>query len=202
MIYSLRGKLIHKEQGLAVVECAGVGYGCRTTYETLSQIKVNTEVYLYTYMSVREDAVELFGFARQQELSCFKQLISVSGVGPKAALSILSDMTPERFAVTVVSSDHKALTKSKGIGPKMAQRIVLELKDKISKEQLSSAGGTELFAASAAETAGGNIGEAVSALIVLGYSQSEAAAVISKLDSTLPVEELIKQSLKQMAMKL
>lgn len=201
MIYSLRGKLIHKEQGLAVVECGGVGYGCRTTYETLSQIKVNTEVYLYTYMSVREDAVELFGFARQQELSCFKQLISVSGVGPKAALSILSDMTPEKFAVTVVSSDHKALTKSKGIGPKMAQRIVLELKDKLSKEQLSVSG-AEVFAASAAETAGGNIGEAVAALIVLGYSQSEAASVISKLDSSLPVEELIKQSLKQMAMKL
>lgn len=201
MIYSLRGKLAHKEAGLAVVECGGVGYACRTTYTTLSQLESGSEVFLYTYMSVREDAVELFGFARQQELNCFRQLISVSGVGPKAALSILSDTTPEKFAVTVATGDHKAFTKTKGIGPKLAQRIVLELKDKISKEQLSVSG-SEVFSAAAADIGSGNVGEAVSALVVLGYSQTEAVTAVSKLDSTLPVEELIRQALKQMALKL
>ena len=201
MIYSLRGKLAHKEAGLAVVECGGVGYACRTTYTTLSQLESGSEVFLYTYMSVREDAVELFGFARQQELNCFKQLISVSGVGPKAALSILSDTTPEKFAVTVATGDHKAFTKTKGIGPKLAQRIVLELKDKISKEQLSVSG-SEVFSAAAVDIGSGNVGEAVSALVVLGYSQTEAVTAVSKLDSTLPVEELIRQALKQMALKL
>jgi Holliday junction DNA helicase RuvA len=150
-------------------------------------------------MNVREDAVELFGFAGKQELACFRQLISVSGVGPKAALAILSDITPEKFALVAATGDHKALTKTKGVGPKLAQRIVLELKDKIGKEQLSGAD-MEMLGAAAAP-AEGNIGEAVSALVVLGYSQTEAASAVSKLDSTLKTEELIKQALKQMASK-
>lgn len=201
MIYSLRGKLIHKEQGLAVVECAGVGYACRTTYSTLSQINIDSEVFMYTYMSIREDAAELFGFSRKQELACFKQLLSVSGVGPKAALSILSDTSPEQFAVSVASGDYKRFTKTKGVGPKLAQRIVLELKDKIGKEQLGLTGTVQSFEA-AASTESGSVGEAVSALVVLGYSTTEAAQAVSKLDSSLSTEELIKQALKSMASKI
>ncbi|MBQ4312292.1 MAG: Holliday junction branch migration protein RuvA [Oscillospiraceae bacterium] len=200
MIYSLNGKLVHKEAGLAVVECGGVGYACRTTYSTLSQLALNKDAFLYTYMSVREDAVELFGFATKQELGCFRQLLSVSGVGPKAALAILSDISPEKFAIVVATGDHKAIAKTKGVGPKLSQRIILELKDKISKEQLSSAGADSL--ADTAAAADGNVGEAIAALTVLGYSQTEAVTAVSKLDSSLPVEELIKQSLKQMALKM
>ena len=117
MIYSIRGKLMVKDTELAVVECGGVGYACRTTLSTLSQLQaVGNDVMLYTYLHVREDNIELFGFASQQELNCFKMLISVSGVGPKAALSILSDVTPEKFALLVASEDSKTLTRTKGIG--------------------------------------------------------------------------------------
>ena len=201
MIYSVRGKIIHKGTDLAVVECGGVGYACRTTLATLSQIgRTGDETMLYTYLHVREDNVELFGFATEQELNCFKMLISVSGVGPKAGLAILSDTNPERFALTVATGDYKAFTKTKGVGPKLAQRVVLELKDKISKEQLSSAGNAEVDFE--AVTSGSNTSEAISALVVLGYSQTEAASVVAKLDPSLSVEELIRQSLKKMAANL
>ena len=201
MIYSVRGKIIHKGTDLAVVECGGVGYACRTTLATLSQIgRTGEETMLYTYLHVREDNVELFGFATEQELNCFKMLISVSGVGPKAGLAILSDTNPERFALTVATGDYKAFTKTKGVGPKLAQRVVLELKDKISKEQLSSAGNSEV--GFEAVTSGSNTSEAISALVVLGYSQTEAASVVAKLDPSLSVEELIRQSLKKMAANL
>ena len=201
MIYSVRGKIIHKGTDLAVVECGGVGYACRTTLATLSQIgRTGEETMLYTYLHVREDNVELFGFATEQELNCFKMLISVSGVGPKAGLAILSDTNPERFALTVATGDYKAFTKTKGVGPKLAQRVVLELKDKISKEQLSSAGNAEVDFE--AVTSGSNTSEAISALVVLGYSQTEAASAVAKLDPSLSVEEVIRQSLKKMAANL
>ena len=135
MIYSVRGKITVKELNLAVIECAGVGYACRTTYTTISKIgEIGSECLLYTYLYIREDMAELFGFSTQQELNCFKMLISVSGVGPKAALAILSDVTPEKFAMLVASGDSKLFTKTKCIGAKSAQRIVLELKDKIAKD--------------------------------------------------------------------
>lgn len=199
MIYSVRGKLIHKEPNLAVIECAGVGYACRTTLSTVSKLdSIGSEAFLYTYLHVREDAVELFGFADEKELNCFKMLISVSGVGPKAGIAILSDTTPERFAMNVATGDYKAFTKTKGVGPKLAQRVVLELKDKISKEQLAAAkGGEEINYA--AVTGGENTAEAISALVVLGYSQTEAASVVAKLDPSLSVEELIKNALKHIA---
>ncbi len=201
MIYSVRGKIIHKGTDMAVVECSGVGYACRTTLATLAQIgKTGEEAMLYTYLHVREDSVELFGFATEQELNCFKMLISVSGVGPKAGLAILSDTNPERFALTVATGDYKAFTKTKGVGPKLAQRVVLELKDKISKEQLSAADSPEVDFE--AVTNGSNTSEAISALVVLGYSQTEAASAVAKLDPSLSVEELIRQSLKKMAANL
>ncbi len=198
MIYSVRGKLIRKEPNLAVIECAGVGYACRTTLNTLSRLgSIGSEAFLLTYLYIREDAVELFGFASEQELNCFKMLISVSGVGPKAGLAILSDTSPEKFALNVATGDYKAFTKTKGIGPKLAQRVVLELKDKITNEQLTSSvtGDTDFRAV----TEGGNTSEAISALVVLGYSQAEAASVIAKLDPSLSVEELIKNALKKIA---
>lgn len=195
MIYSVNGKLIHTEPSLAVIECGGVGYACRTTYSTLSKIGgIGSNVMLLTYLYVREDNVELFGFYDSQELNCFKMLLSVSGVGPKAGLAILSDTTPERFALSIATGDSKAFTKTKGIGPKLAQRIVLELKDKITKEQISSDAAQIDFEPI---VSGGNTGEAVSALVVLGYTHSEAASVIAKLDGNLSVPELIRLALKE-----
>lgn len=202
MIYSVRGKLIHRDVAIAVVECAGVGYLCRTTLNTLSRIDgVGSEVTLYTYLHVREDAMELFGFYDMQELNCFKLLISVSGVGPKAALLILSDYNAEKFALIVASGDSKALTKTKGIGIKLAQRIVLELKDKIAKESIS-VGETFTSVSNAYNGADSAISEAVSALVVLGYSQMEAVSTLAKLDQTLQTSELIKQALKLMGTNL
>lgn len=199
MIYSVKGKLIHKEQSLAVIECGGVGYACRTTLSTASRLGENgSECSLYTYLHVREDAVELFGFSSQEELNCFKMLLSVSGVGPKVALAILSDTTPEGFALNVATGDYKAFTKTKGVGPKLAQRVVLELKDKITNEQLTS-GVTGVSEISVAVSSGGNQSEAISALVVLGYSQAEATSAVAKLNPTLPVEELIKSALKKIA---
>ena len=195
MIYSVRGKLTHKEPFLAVVECAGVGYACRTTCSTSAQLgETGKEVYLYTYLHVREDNVELFGFYSMQELNCFKMLISVSGVGPKAALSILSDIDAQRFALTIASGDSKVFTKTKGVGPKLAQRIVLELKDKIAKESITASdikSSGNIFVPE-----GDNCAEAVSALMVLGFSQEEVAAAVSKIDTALDTGEIVKQALK------
>lgn len=196
MIYSVKGKLTHTEQELAVIECGGVGYACKTTFNTLQKVAGEENVMLYTYMSVREDAVELFGFADREELKCFKLLISVSGVGPKAAISILSCMNTQQFALCVATGDSKALTKVKGIGAKTAQRVILELKDKLAGETISVRG--QSVAAVSAVTAS-NITEAVTALVVLGYTEGEATSALSKLDPSLPSEELIKQSLKGLA---
>lgn len=204
MIYSLRGKLAVKELGFAVIECGGVGYGCKTSFNTVSALsEIGSEAVLYTHLYVREDAVELFGFATLQELSCFKLLISVSGVGPKAATSILSDVTPERFAFLVASGDSKAFTKTKGIGAKTAQRIVLELKDKISSESLSGTVAQDAadFAAVSSGAAAASVSEALEALMVLGYSQGEVAPILGKLDPSLNTQELIKETLRLMAAK-
>ena len=188
MLYSLRGKLIHKEPGLVVIECGGVGYACRTTYAASGGIgETGREVFLYTYLYVRDENIELFGFSDQQELRCFQLLISISGVGPKAALSILSDLEPTRFMLTVAAGDSKVLTKVKGIGAKTAQRIVLELKDKISKEPLPEP---------VSRTAQGSVAEALSALLVLGYTQGEVMPILAALDDQLPAAELIKQTLR------
>ena len=204
MIYSVRGKLTAKELGFAVIECGGVGYGCKTSYNTVSRLgEIGSEEMLYTYLYVREDVVELFGFATLQELSCFKLLISVSGVGPKAATSILSDVSPERFALLVASGDSKAFTKTKGIGAKTAQRIVLELKDKISSESISGSISSDAaqFANIPSEGASSSVSEALEALMVLGYSQGEAAPILGKLDPALSTQELIKETLRLMAAK-
>ncbi len=202
MIYSVHGKLIAKEPSMAVVECGGVGYGCRTTFTTLGQLgAIGETVFLYTVFSVREDAAELFGFATQQELQCFQLLTSVSGVGPKAALTILSDLTPDRFLLTVASGDSKTLTRSKGIGAKSAQRIVMELKDKIAGESIGLLAGAEVQSAAAASSAGGNVGEAIEALVTLGYTQGEVAPIVAKLDPSLNASELIRRTLQEFGKK-
>ncbi|MBQ2799455.1 MAG: Holliday junction branch migration protein RuvA [Ruminiclostridium sp.] len=196
MIYSLKGIVTVTEQNLAVVECGGVGYGCRTTANTLAKISTGKEATLYTYLAVREDAVELFGFADMQELNCFKMLISVSGVGPKAAISILSGMTPQAFALCVASGDSKSLTTAPGIGKKIADRIVLELKDKIAKENVSSVSSDSLIPVA---TASNSVSEAISALMVLGYSNAEATKAIAGMPADTPTDALIKAGLKNLA---
>ncbi|MCI5668482.1 MAG: Holliday junction branch migration protein RuvA [Oscillospiraceae bacterium] len=201
MIYSLHGELIHTEPNLAVVECGGVGYACRTSMNTLKKVGgangEKKEVRLFTQLNVREDAVELFGFADAAELAAFKQLTSISGVGPKAALSILSDLTPSKLALCITTGDSKTLTRSPGIGAKIAQRIVMELKDKVAKEQHISA--SDYVSEPVAAAAGGNAAaEALTALCVLGFAmpQAQAALVGASPDST--VEELIKYALKRL----
>lgn len=198
MIYSLRGKLLSVEPNLAVVECAGVGYAVRTSSVTVSRLpSLGGETMLYTYLHVSENAIDLFGFVDSNELSCFKMLISVTRVGPKAALSVLSNVTPERFALCVASGDAKTISKAPGIGLKTAQRIILELKDKMSREAAET-GFAESFSGEV-PTDASNAGEAISALVVLGYSQSEAASAVMKQDPALPVEELIKAGLRALS---
>ena len=204
MIYSLRGRLALKDLGLVVVECGGVGYACKTSYSTVSQLgETGSEVTVYTHLYVREDAVELFGFATLQELSCFRLLISVSGVGPKAATAILSDMTPEKFAFTVASGDSKTFTKTKGIGAKIAQRIVLELKDKMSAESIGGSVAVDAasFAAAPSGAVSSAVTEALEALMVLGYTQGEVAPILGKLDQSLSTQDMIKETLRIMNAK-
>lgn len=196
MIYSVKGTLIHIESGFAVVECGGIGYKVNTTITTQKQLKLNSIVTLFTHMNVREDAVELFGFYSKGELSTFKMLISISGVGPKVALAILSELSSEQIAMSVSAGDYKTLTRASGVGPKLAQRIVLELKDKIKGLSVESADGVISKGSVIADT--GNISKAVAALAVLGYSAADVTPVLSKLDPSLTVEQLISATLKQM----
>ena len=199
MIYSVRGRLVHVEEGMAAVECAGVAFALKTTNNTLSKLPaLHSEIMLYTCFLVREDAMDLYGFSDQGELSCFKMLLTVSGVGPKAALSILSQLSPEKFALCVATGDVKSITRAQGVGPKLAQRLILELKDKVQNEQIAKGVGMDDIPAPAI-LAGSNVQEAVSALVVLGYTQSEAASAMAKLDASLPVEELIRLGLKAIA---
>ena len=198
MIYSLRGKLAVCTPGFAVIECAGVGYRVMITGNTLGKIasKLDSEVFLLTYMKVSEDAVDLYGFADEDELETFKLLISVSGVGAKFALSILSLMTPSRLAMAIGAGDAKAIAKAQGVGPKIAQRIILELKDKMAKQ---IAVDTDTGEVMTEEPAGNNMSDAIDTLIVLGYKRGEAAAALKGIDPKLPLEEVIRLALKKMA---
>ena len=197
MLYSVRGKLIYTTTACAVVECGGVGFRCQTTMNTLKTLKPGSEVMLYTYLNVREDAMELFGFATKTELDTFKTLIGVSGVGPKAGLAVLSELSPEQVAMAIATDDIKSITRAQGVGKKIAQRIVLELKDKLAKT-LTTDDGFAAVSAGAATAATGNVPKALEALGVLGYAPSDVSGVLATLDSSLPVEQLIAQTLKQM----
>ena len=196
MFYYLNGTVAEIAAGLAVIDCGGVGYACATTNYTLSQLKKGERARLYTYLHVREDIFELYGFASQQELNSFKMLIGVSGVGPKAALAILSATTPQNLALSIVTEDEKALTAAQGIGKKIAQRIILELKDKLAKEQ------QEIGMPTAPGIVAGEKSKAVeaaAALAVLGYTQQDIAVAMKGVDvENLPLEEIVRQSLKKM----
>ena len=195
MFYYLKGTVAHMAPYLAVVDCGGVGYACRTTHNTLARLKVGESAKLYTHLYVREEIFELYGFATEEEKNCFLELIGVSGVGPKAALSILSSTSPEGLAMSIITGDEKALTVAPGIGKKIAQRIILELKDKLAKEQGSF--DTRAGVLSPVST-GGKTQEAASALAVLGYSSQEISAALKGVDTALPVEEIIRIALKKM----
>ena len=197
MFYYVNGTVTELEAGLAVIDCGGVGYACATTNYTLSQLKKGERAKLYTYLNVREDAMELFGFASQSELRSFKLLIGVSGVGPKAALSILSATTPQQLAMAVVMGDEKALTAAQGVGKKIAQRIILELKDKLAKDQSSFS--AQSSGAIPVALPGDKGGEAAAALAVLGYGSQEIGLALKGIDmEALPLEEIIRQALKKM----
>ncbi len=194
MIYSLRGTLIHAEPNALVIECAGVGYKCNVTTSTSAANNViGDEIQLFTYLYVREEIVELFGFKTNAEQDIFKLLISVSGVGPKAAIAILSELSPEKLALAIATSDAKAISKAKGIGAKIAQKIILELKDKISNNYVAKAITTT---STNVDINTGSVSEAITALTVLGYSQSDAVEAVSRLDTSLTSQELIKGALK------
>ena len=192
----LNGTVAELGPNLAVIDCGGVGYECATTAHTISQLKVGQPRKLYTYCSVREDAFEIFGFATKEEQRAFKIITTVSGVGPKVGLAILSVLSPDRIAMAVSSGDHKAFTAASGVGPKLAQRIVLELKGKFTETSL---GGITIEDISRTAVATGNVSQAISALVALGYTQSQAAMAVAKLDAGLDVQTLIKQALRLIA---
>ncbi len=198
MFYYLDGTLTEREPGLAVVDCGGVGYSLTvslTTSDTLSA-KVGARVKLYTYLQVREDGVELFGFRDKDELDCFKLLIGVSGVGPKAAMAVLSVFTPDRFRLAVCTEDTKALAKAPNVGAKTAARIVLELKDKIAGMTLRAP--QTGAAASVSPATGGKLGDAIEALMTLGYDRASAMSALSGLDAEkLSLNDLISQALRK-----
>ncbi len=197
MYYSVRGTLIHREMNFAVVECGGVGYQCFITMNTARQLpNIGSEALLYTHLNVREDAMELFGFADRSELNCFKLLTSVSGVGSKVGLAILSELTPERVALAAASGNHKEFTRAQGVGPKLAQRIVLELKDKVGLPSATSGIALPSESPMGALNVSQGAAEAVNALTMLGFSSGEASAAVGKLDSGLPVEQLVREALK------
>ena len=198
MFYYLHGAVASLAPYLAVIDCGGVGYACRTTSQTLSRLRVGEKAKLYTHLYVREEIFELYGFASESELNCFQMLIGVSGVGPKAALSILSAATPEALAMSIITGDEKALTVAPGIGKKIAQRIILELKDKLAKGQIA-AGGESYGGSGVTVIPENKSSEAAAALAVLGYSQSEIHTALRGIDmEQLALEEIIRQALKKM----
>ena len=199
LFYYLNGVVAHIEPYLAVIDCNGVGYACRTTSYTLSALKKGEKGKLFTHLNVREDAVELYGFATAEELRLFQQLISVSGVGPKAALSILSASTPANLALSIITGDEKALTTAPGVGKKIAQRVILELKDKLAKGQTISGAGESYGGTGVTVIPENKLSEATAALAVLGYSQGEINIALKGIDlDGQSLEQVIKQALKKM----
>lgn len=197
MYYYVKGPVAHIAPHLAVIDCAGVGYACRTTQNTLSHLERGKEAKLFTYLNVREDAMELYGFYSENERSCFELLLGVSGVGPKAALAILSASTPEGLAASIITGDERALTSAPGVGKKIAQRVILELKDKLAKGQLPAA---EAYGGGVTLIPENKTSEAAAALAVLGYSPQEVQAALRGVDvDGLTLEEIVKQALKSMA---
>ena len=200
MIYCLTGKIVKISMSAVVLSCGGVGYYAQCPASVAGALPgVGKEATLYTVMSVTENDVSLYGFATEEQQACFEMLTAVSGVGPKVGLAILSVMEPQRVALAISAGDHKAFKAANGVGPKLAQRIVLELKDKVAKGFVDGISLEDVAGAASGEPASQSSAQAIAALVSLGYSQSEAALAISKIDATLPVEEIIKLALRGMA---
>lgn len=195
MIYCLTGKILKKTLDTVVISCGGVGYAAQVPVTTAEALPApGQEGTLYTVLSVSENDVSLYGFATEDQRACFRMLTSVSGVGPKAGLSILSILTPEKVALAASSGDHTAFTAANGVGPKLAQRIALELKDKVGKGLAAGTGFTG--AGAVAPPPASAPSQAVAALVSLGYSASEAAAAVARVDDSLPVQDIIKIALR------
>ena len=200
MIYCLTGKIVKKSMSAVVLSCGGVGYYAQCPASVAGALPgVGKEATLYTVMSVTENDVSLYGFATEEQQACFEMLTAVSGVGPKVGLAILSVMEPQRVALAISAGDHKAFKAASGVGPKLAQRIVLDLKDKVAKGFVDGISLEDVAGAASGEPVSQSSAQAIAALVSLGYSQSEAALAISKIDATLPVEEIIKLALRGMA---
>ena len=198
MLYYVSGTVTVLEPGLAVIDCGGVGYGCRVTAYTAAQLKLNQPAKLYITESIREDAFDLYGFSSREEQKCYELLTSVSGVGPKAALAILT-AGPQNFTLAVMTGDEKLLTAAQGVGKKLAQRIILELKDKMggANTEIDFSAGPAV----AAPAAGNNIALATAALQELGYSPAEVATALKGADPKATTEELVRHALRAMVMK-
>ena len=200
MIYCLTGKIVKKSMNAVVLSCGGVGYYAQCPASVAGALPgVGKEATIYTVMSITGNDVSLYGFATEQQQACFEMLTAVSGVGPKVGLAILSVMEPDRVALAISAGDHKAFQAASGVGPKLAQRIVLELKDKVAKGFVDGISLEDVAGASADTQASQGSSQAIAALVSLGYSQSEAALAVSKIDAALPVEEIIKLALRSMA---
>lgn len=199
MIYSVSGKVVYCDQNTVAVECSGIAFRCVCSLQTIKEIGgIGNTVALFTHLSVQEDGMELFGFATKEELSFFRLLIKVNNIGPKAAISILSQLTPSALALSIATDDAKAISRAPGIGLKKAQRVILDLKDKIGEFSLPSSAGTA--GNTTVQTGfGGNISEAISALTTLGFSGADAAKALAGADPNKPLEDLIKLGLKQLS---
>ena len=199
MFYYISGKVAATEPGMAVIDAGGVGYAINTSYTSARSVRTGEQATFYTYLHVREGVFELYGFVRKEELSCFRQLIAVSGVGPKAALAILSAVTPEKLALCVISGDEKALTAAPGIGKKLAQRILLEMKDKRSRDQLEAAGSASGVSLPGPEASGGTMEDALAALAVLGYPRAVAVGALQGVDTAgMATDEIVRAALKRL----
>ena len=200
MFYYLSGTVAVLDANLAVIDCGGVGYRCYTSNYTLANLQLGKPAKLFTHCNIREDAFDIFGFSSREELNCFELLLAVSGVGPKAALAILSVVSPDQFTLAVLTQDEKTLTMAQGVGKKMASRILLELKDKLGGSQLELNSGVQMAGAPALH--GSKSAEATAALASLGYSQSEIGLALKGVDvERLSVEEIVRQALRAMVMK-
>ena len=200
MLYYVSGNVAILEPGMAVIDCGGVGYGCRITAYTAGQLKLNQNARLYITESIREDAFDLYGFISREEQRCYELLTSVNGVGPKAAMAILSSGGPQNFTLAVMTGDEKMLTAAQGIGKKIAQRIILELKDKVggSSVELDFSTGPTV---TAPQQQGGNVALARAALQELGYSPAEIQTALKGADPNAPTEDLVRHALRAMVMK-
>lgn len=201
MIYNISGTLTYVGDQFLVVECSGIGFKCFSSLNTLKSVgRTGEKINLFTYLSVKEDALDLFGFATEEELSFFKLLVTVSGVGPKAAVAVLSELEPSRLALAIASGDVKSITRANGVGKKTAERIVLELKDKVAN--VASSNDMQSVASAAAVVEKSAAGEAVAALVALGFNKSDAAVVVGAMDKSLSADEMIRLGLRQLSSNL